>query len=376
MQRQICLAVLATWLLCEATFGQYLAIPIEGKSLETLVRELTDEDEKVRKKACESLDRELIQFNDQFMKRLGQLRRELRPLAPTLIAQLRNSDESVVGCASALLMGLGPDRESAKLLERFVVDESRPSETQWLALTTLFYLTPEDVPVGPALLKLLNTLPKEMIKEHEDYLAAQPEEERWNGVGFAIPLCAGPLLNSGHTTVEVPYLVQIASGKFLTAFRLLAIATLGEMEEDAKPAVPVLRKLLRDEQPIIRQVAAYSLLQIEKDPKQVTELVQILGWTGKERTRFEEMAELILHEDDQTIERFKNGDQSEDETVAYINMLKHGNGVVKRGILRLLAKLGPAVASAKPAVREALNDPNEDTRKLAAMALKSIESEK
>ena len=55
-------------------------------------------------------------------------------------------------------------------------------------------------------------------------------------------------------------------------------------------------------------------------------------------------------------------------------MLKYGKSSHQREALRVLAQIGPSAQSAIPDIIKTLKDPDDDTRKLAAEALKQIGS--
>lgn len=52
---------------------------------------------------------------------------------------------------------------------------------------------------------------------------------------------------------------------------------------------------------------------------------------------------------------------------------RHGSGIQRRQIIQMLGDIGPNAKDALPELRKALKDPDEDTRRMAAEAIRRIE---
>jgi HEAT repeat protein len=117
--------------------------------------------------------------------------------------------------------------------------------------------------------------------------------------------------------------------------RYSAVFALGNIGQEASDAVPELIKNIKSDDEFYRLVSAWALVKIS--PKN------------------EELAKLGLP--------------------LLILALKHDRAFVRIEAINTLGELGEAASPAVPALKEALEDPDEDVRRLAAEALKKISAE-
>ncbi|QDU43713.1 HEAT repeat protein [Symmachiella dynata] len=395
MRRSILFALVVQLSCVASVFGW--DDPVAGrKPLRYWVDRLNDSDAEVREQAVKFVRIEVSEFSDlvwegepldlKGLKRRGNFRQEATPLIPELLKALRNTDENVVGVAAEMLMLLGPEAQVALPdLERIILSESSTASTRTTMFYVLLFATPEDKPVGPILLKLLNSLPWETyenllnlvygsLPSDDDQQSENAQKQRGTMVALSIPAYLGPMISSGHTKIEVPYLVKIATGEYPTTIRAMAIGILGGLEFDAKSAVPALRKLLKDEDRLVRSWAVNALSDIEPDPQLVPELIEALGLKGEKRDEAEQGMREWLKQQEQERESLRELYKDGDDLTDFVQAIKHGSGYQRRQAIQHLGQIGPGAKSIIPELRKALQDPDEDTRRMAAEAIKQIET--
>ncbi len=342
-----------------------------------------------------------IGFDPETRKWLMAYRREATPLLPEILKLLDRDDPDVVASAAALLSVAGPEAKAAIPKLKSVVENSRPlamvDDSNALVYNqkmmgvylyalpgALVSVWPPDKPVTPQLLKLVakarieqfgNFDLKELYEPKED-ATQMTTRHNWHAVSFMIDLLARSLLSSGRTRIEVPVLAQAASDESSTTMRIIAMGVLAEFGNEATAALPTLRQCLKDKNIWLRRVAAQTILQIERDPSQIESLIVSIGLSEKQSRDFDEDAReqfaQIRQEEKELIDRLKGG--GEESLPMCLGMLKHGRNFHQRKALAYLAMLGPAAKSAVPALKERLNDHDEEIRKLAAEVLRRIEA--
>lgn len=374
---------------------------IESKALQFWAERLGHEDPEIRQQAVEVWHTELEKmglwdlsiFDDSF-KRQEAFRKRCRPVLPNLIDQLKRIDLSTVelenesdafGTLLFILGSMGSEaRESIPILEQIALAPDSSTQVRMSAITALLNVAPEDRPVGPFFLKLLNSEAKELKQlfetGYDDYEDEETKEfYRNTSIGFGVTYFSMLLIKSGHTKSEVPSLVKIAQGDYPLEIRATAIGVLGELSFDARAAVPGLRKLLNDEESLIRMCAASSLLVIEDNESLIEELLPLLELDEKERKEMEQS----LHEYFADQRRMRKdypemleGDELDVHFLQYIlEALKYGSGFQRRQTIQMLGYMGLNAKTALSELRKALKDPDEDTRRMAAEAIRKIEQE-
>ncbi|TWU09522.1 HEAT repeat protein [Symmachiella macrocystis] len=403
MQRSILFALVVQLSCVASVFGWEDPVAAR-KPLKYWVDRLNDSDAEVREQAASFVENELTEFSPwdwaweggsysdpDGRKKRAAFRQEANPLIPELLKALKNKDESVVSAAAEVLMAMGPEAQTALPdLERIILSKSSTASTRMTMFYVLLSATPEDKPVGPILLKLLNSLPWETYEnvlnesyrslptDDEDQQSENAQKQRGTMVALSIPAYLMPMISSGHTKIEVPYLVKIASGEYPATVRAMAIGILGGLEFDAKSAVPALRKLLKDEDRFVRSWAVNALSDIEPDPQLVPELIEALGLKGEKRDEAEQGMREWFKQQEQERESLRELFEDEDDLMVHFQtlnqMIKHGSGFQRRQAIQHLGQIGPAAKSMIPELRKALLDPDEDTRRMAAEAIKQIET--
>ncbi len=375
VRRTILAAVAGVLLLTAPALGDDQPAVAE-KSLRYWVLRLLDENPKVRRLAVDRIHNDFYVesrvFEQEICYGAAAFRTKHKSLAPLLLTIMKDTeDEEVFQTAALLAAALGPEAKSIlpglqQLAERKTVGDS----SRIMALVAILFVTPEDQAVGPIIIQFLNALPKKTLKEYEE-----DDELSRAGIGLSIPWFAGLLAGSGHTKVEVPYLCKIATGDYPATVRAMAIGTLGALEFEATAAVPTLHRLLQDEDLFIRGWAADSLLGIKPDKTLIPEIVKALKLEGKERKEAEQSVLEFLKSKEEERKLLEGIDENDDTLLPMlVYKLKYGNGFYRRQAIRNLAIIGPEAKQALPLLKESLNDPDEETRQLAADAIMKIEA--
>jgi HEAT repeat protein len=364
-------------LFCAPLFGQNKhgaarpQEPFTARSLDLLIRQLNDPDAKVGKAAAESVKDSIALYAvfsaDYPRPEHRKKRREFQDLAtphlPRLIALLDSRNDDVVVAASLALGVVGHEagRASAGLSQVFL-DPTRSKDARGWAYWALGFVLPESEPLGPIVLKWLNSSERRSIEK----VVARTDRIPHEPLVFDV----SELLHSGHTLVEVPYVVGVARGKFPSELRQIAISALGSFETDAKSAVPELWKLVSDPDPLIRQAAARALMKITADRKLVAKLETAFNLDAEAKHWLELEAE----------DYFEEGlDGSDQEMLANVRlkimpyMVTCDNGFFRRQAIRKLKRLGTAARPALPELHQALSASEEETRQLADEAIRAID---
>lgn len=310
---------------------------------------------------------------ERFDSEAETFRSDHKSLAPLLLEAMKVNEKDDISLLVPMMLAvaLGPEAKSMlpelkELAGRKTLDEA---SRFWVYLAILS-VTPEDQAVGPFLLKSLNALSKETLQEYQE----QGKFSR-KFVAEEISVYAGWLIKTGHTKLEVPYLCKVATGDYPVKVRAVAIGILGAFELDAKAALPTLRQLLEEEDPMIRAWAADSLLRIERDKNRVPVLIQALKFEGKERQEWEQSWRKFFESEKDNRKYFEEIDENDDILLPeLVGMLKYGSGFYRRKAMRSLAIIGPEARQVLPLLKESLDDSDQETRQLAADAIKKIES--
>lgn len=251
-----------------------------------------------------------------------------------------------------------------------------------MRLLALLSITPSDEPVGPLVLRFLESLPDDVLQRYSRVesrtdgsphpLGVSPARAAW--IDCTSVVAASMISSSGRENVETPAILEAASPKYPRAFRAVAIGTLAELEEEARAAVPGLRALLKDDDALIRAAAAIALVKIEADPAGVPEIIRAAALQGDDERSLRAQADAIVgrRQRERDCWRKHGGDLAP----YLIRRIEQSNGPRKRESMRLLSLLGPAGREGLPALRSALDDPDEDTRRSAARALRDIDAER
>ena len=238
---------------------------------------------------------------------LGQIGPEAKVAVPILTELLADQDRKVRECAAYALGRIGPDAKPAvPVLMELLKDQDYL--VRWNAVRALGSVGPGAKSAIPALVKLLDG------------------KDRSLRVNVARTL--GHIGADGNTTVRV--LVELLRDRQV---RGAAILALGDVERDAKAAIPALTALLGDPDPGIRLDVADALVKINPEAKDAA--IQALAELTKDKRWW-----------------------------------------VRRGAAKSLGKIGSEAKTAIPILTQLLNDPEADVQKAASEALEKIRAKK
>ena len=182
------------------------------------------------------------------------------------------------------------------------------------------------------------------------------------------------LADSGRTTVEIPALISSTHSKFPRLVRATSIAVLLRLDLDARSALPTLRKLLSDDDRLIRHCAAQAVITIEGDGTSLPALVQAMHLEGKDQDEFKKSVEEFLEKRvSDLVEMRKHRAEVIPEM---LRILECGGPYYQRDAIRTLRDLELDAAGAKkvvPALLKALQASEPETRETAREALQRLD---
>lgn len=393
-----------TLVLCNGSLSSGLSIerPLNApKPYQIWSVRLNHKDPSIRKQAIEFWDAEIDQIgidpfylDQEAFERRAQFRKECEPVLSELIQVLKlpikqesELNQSRLTTLLSILDVLGPKAIAAiPELKSIALNERISFENRIRAALTVLPITPENQPVGPIFLKVLETMPTAIKDEMEDFytIDKQPEHDieaaeqrRYFAVGMATTIFSCALIQSGHTKSEIPSLIKIAHGPYPSACRAIAISVIGKLEFDAQIAVPELRKLLKDDDSFLQLVAANSLLEVLDDESQISKIMPILKLDETNQKEIEQLFHESFSDQRQRqrklVDSAQEGPFAADFLNSLLESLQYGSGFQRRSTIKLLGEIGPSAKRALPALRKALHDPDKDTRRMAAEAIQRIE---
>jgi hypothetical protein len=144
--------------------------------------------------------------------------------------------------------------------------------------------------------------------------------------------------------------------------RKAAVAALGEMESSAQDAVPVMVKVLADDESFALP-GHIQMAVTRMGPAAVPDLIQLLQ---------DEDSDVRAHA---AVALNWVGPVAKDAVPALIQCLQDDAKSVRQGAAFALLRIGPAARDAAPALRKALKDEDPDVGRVAAMALKEVDAD-
>jgi HEAT repeat protein len=189
---------------------------------------------------------------------LGDIGPEAGAAVPALVRILRDSpDRQSRGEAALALLKMAPASKGAVPALAQALDDKEPVVRMNAALA-LFRLGTESRPAVPALIKALD----------EDR-----NENNLQTFTFTIRMMAARALGraSAGTAEGVPALSAALEASRNEAMTLAVTRALGEVGPEARPAVPRLRQLLKDNSKDVRQAAEEALQHIEAAPAETSD---------------------------------------------------------------------------------------------------------
>lgn len=139
---------------------------------------------------------------------------------------------------------------------------------------------PKTEPLLASTVRLLNDLDAEQRK----VLDLALKEHRKGLFGPTTFGIAKLLMHADRTQVELPSLTKLTDAQNPELLRQFGFAILSDMGPEAYPALPELRKLLKDGSPAIRRSAALTIAYVsprECDPEELVEIAKLDSETAK-----------------------------------------------------------------------------------------------
>ena len=295
-----------------------------------------------------------------------------------LISALESPD---VARTAACLIGLTA-RDGAKAipaLTRLIQTESADHDVRRSACLALARVLPADKPIGPILLPIVKGLQIPEVEDPDDATEGRllgMSRSTCQLVDFSAVMYSMMFTGTDRTLTEVPHLVEATSPKYPRMVRLVAIGILGAFQFDGRAAISPLRRLLADEDLAVRGFTVLALMQIEDDPSlskmrlAETKLegqdasnlrAAIADWSERRSEERKSLA-LSLSIPDDVEEEFARTQSS--------------SGYCRRYTIHLLGESGRMARPVLPGLRKLLEHPEEATRRLAAEAIRKIESDR
>ncbi|HEY4261009.1 MAG TPA: HEAT repeat domain-containing protein [Schlesneria sp.] len=386
------LAKMLTVLLLFVSFASHATAAEElsaKKSVAEWIDDLASGDQAVRSAASEELDRyyDYLVYPLQYQPEVDvlatrdQLVSQVKSRSAVLNEILRGKHEESVITAAHLLALLGTDAAPAeRMLVEIVQSSTRSTNLRFAAALALLHIMPMDKPALPLLVEAFRKAPLGDYDERDN--------DSVLGAGVSSVFVILCLIQSGRTIVETPSLAELATDKYPKLYRAIALCTLCEFGEDAKAAIPTLRKLLADEDPALRQGAAGALLCAQGNLEELPEILKALQLSDKERAEFVQTVSAKL-DDSRIVEIFhtERGSENTDDDLfrrvrddhyipALIWELRNGKPFQQRQAIRRLAKMGSVAQPAIPELRSAAAKGEKTTQELAEAAIETISSSK
>ena len=227
---------------------------------------------------------------------------------------------------------------------------------------------PKNEPLLASTVRLLNELDAEQRK----VLDVTLKEQRRGLFGPTTFGIAKLLMHADRTQVELPSLMQLADPENPELLRQFGFAILSDMGPEAHPALPELRKLLKDGKAEIRRSAALTIAYVsprECDPKELVEIAKLdseaaklLAEVVKENELEEGWEECAL-----TVKQIRKVLELDKTNVGKRAMLRHAIELARYSDVAL-------DGLSKPIERELESETLEkETQRLANLALAEIE---
>jgi HEAT repeat protein len=306
-----------------------------------------------------------------------RIRSELKQHVSTLTKLLNGKHEESRQTAAGLLGLLGSDASSAsKALLDVIRSKETSDELRMSTFVALLHVMPADEPVGPLLLEVYPVARQGKDGNKGDKNSDDEDFDDVRGSGIAAVYYCRLLISSGRTMIEVPTLVELAGPRYPRLIRGIAITVLAELASDSRAAIPGLRKLLADEDLLLRKAVGAALLCIEGDPRQLDTVAEELNLSDEDRLEFKKSMSEMFEE----IERLRKSmaaiaaEDAEAVVPVIIQQLKYGPPFSQRQAIRVLSEIGSPAKAAIPELTAATTNPEEATREAAKAALKQIDS--
>lgn len=341
------------------------------KPLGQWIADLGSDNEQTRKAASQELGSYEHVFEvpgrDEDWDEIDRVRVEVKPHLQALQALLKSPYDDSRITAILLLAAIGQEASVANPVLLDILQSKEADEgVRQMAATALLFTTPPEQPVGPVLLKEIRSSTKRQDQEEDDPVGGAA------GAGIAAVGVTLMLVTSGRTGTELPTLIELTRPEFSLGIRLTMIATLAELDAEAKPALPALRELLADEDRTVRVSAGSALLHIKGSLEEFPDIAKRLELDDKENRQ---LREGLLQAERQRHDMRKWLRENAAELVPQLmRQMKRNNPTLQRQAIRMLGEIGPAAKSAIPDLVAASKSDVAATREAALEALQEIDT--
>lgn len=306
-------------------------------------------------------------------QQVARWRKELIDLIPRMVEFLASEPSEEWSPVIDMLLIADPDGTVLwQQHGRLLTNSNRWSVACTTLLGTGSFVFPRDRSILAPMVEELKTLTPAKRRSLNQKLEA---EASWlfgpTTAGIAIMLA-----QSDRVQAELPYLAVLISREQPSVLRMMSLTVLTELTEDAAPALPAIRRQLKDEDSTIRLLAAGAIAAITPKTVDVNSLATQADLQGNDLSEFREAAREYI-EDAADTDEWLRSEFDEDQKQLTLNLLRSGNQFHVRQCLRTAITLESAARFAKQDIRRILkaDQLDDETRRLATLAIKSIESQ-
>jgi len=354
--------------------------------LKDLVERLTSRDVTIRKEAAKALKTRsngayaglgghLGLYIDEDLATMDRFRNEAKPLVAPLVKLLQCPHEESRAGAAFALGALGPAAEKCRpALREVALDRKNSRGLRMVAIPALLNVIPPNEVAGR---EFVEWFIGAFCDDADDGDEPDGRESKGNDdetvetvAGWSGPFLAALLIGAGRTTIEVPSLVEAMQVESPRRLRMTAITALATLEVESRRALPMLRKLLADDDRLVRLYAGLALVHINADRAEIPVIIKAMALDKRESAKFQDEASSFLAQKSEQLKRVRDG--GVELAGLAVHMLKHRNSFHQRQAIRTLGEIGPAAEEAIPKLTELLKSEDKDTRAAAAEALKAI----
>jgi|GEM_PF-4656035 len=355
------------------------------QSLANLVQNLHSKDSVVRQSAIKALCKtfEGLPIEEwHTTEHKTNFLNQAKKMVPKMIRLLRHHDQEVVQTAISMITRMGTDaRAAVPALSRLANNEKQPNSIRWQAVESMFFVTPETEPVMCHLMPPHASVASK-FSMYTSGIKIQTGNDITNNKSFVFAVfgmhagkLARLLLLSGHTQIEVPYLMKAAMGEYSLEVRAIAAMVLSLLISEDRINVPKLSMLLSDQDPLIRELGAIAILRTRKTSRLTPEIIQKLHLKEDKLNEIEEFVRNLLNEEEELNNEFVDFVKNDPDSIIpeLLSEIRLRRGPNRRDIIRIIRDIGPEANAAVPYLLKMLSHQDAETRRLAAAALQKID---
>jgi HEAT repeat protein len=287
---------------------------------------------------------------------------------------LLGPDEESAAAAAVVLGAIGPVASSRLALRKVIRDAKKSHGLRMAAVPAILRATPAQQIVGRIFVEGFVDDGLEGNGTDEGRVSDRVEIPLWNDETSAAsygPMLAAILIATGRSTIEIPSLLEVTPAAFPRRLRLTAITALAVLEGDARRGLPALRKLLNDDDALLRNFSGLAILRIAGDAAEIPSIMKAMSLGEPDGANFLRNANEFFEQKEQTSQRLR---KDAAEIVPFgIKTLNHRNPFHKRQAIHMLGEIGPLAREALPALKELLADQDSDTSAAVKESIRKIE---